>query len=238
MDLNEKVAVITGATSGIGAAVARNLREVGVRCVIGGRREDKLKALAADLGETEAVAGDIVDPHMPERLIQAAKDAFGRCDIVVNNAGLMTSGDIDSIDLDYVCDMVRVNVEAAFRMTYVALRHFKETGSGYIINTSSVLGTKTRANVGAYSGTKYAIEALSEALRLELAGTDIHIGCVEPGLAMTDLHRDFAVHPTVQQGIDKPLQPEDVATCVRFMLEQPAHVNIARVLVVPKQQEV
>lgn len=238
MELKEKVAVITGATSGIGAAVARNLREVGVRCVIGGRREDKLRALATELGETEAVAGDIVDPNMPGRLIQTATKSFGRCDIVLNNAGLMTSGDISSIDVDYVCNMVRVNVEAAFRMTYVALRHFKKTGSGYLINTSSVLGTKTRANVGAYAGTKYAIEALSEALRLELAGTHIHVGCIEPGLVMTDLHRDFAVHPAVQQGVDQPLLPEDVARSVRFMLEQPAHVNIARVLIVPKQQEV
>lgn len=238
MDLKDAAAVITGATSGIGAAVARNLREVGVRCVIAGRREEKLKALASELGETEAVAGDIVQPEMPERLIQTALDAFGRCDIVVNNAGLMTSGDIASIDVDYICEMVRVNVEAAFRMTYVALRHFKQAGSGYLINTSSVLGTKTRPNAGAYAGTKYAIEALSESLRMELAGTDIHVGCIEPGLVMTDLHRDFAVHPAVQQGVDKPLQPEDVARCVRFMLEQPPHMNISRLLVVPKQQEV
>ena len=182
MELKDAAAVITGATSGIGAAVARNLREAGVRCVIAGRREEKLKALASELGQTEAVAGDIAHPEMPERLMQTALDAFGRCNIVVNNAGLISSGDISSIDIDSVCEMVRVNVEAAFRMTYVALRHFKQTGSGYLINTSSVLGTKTRPNVGAYAGTKFAIEALSESLRMELSGTDIHVGCIAPTL--------------------------------------------------------
>ena len=133
MELKGKVAVITGATSGIGAAVARNLSEAGVRTVIAGRREELLESLAKELGESEAVARDIADPAMPDRLIQQALDSFGRCDFVFNNAGLMTSGDISTIDLDYVCNMVRVTVEAAYRMIYTALRHFKKVGSGYLM---------------------------------------------------------------------------------------------------------
>jgi NADP-dependent 3-hydroxy acid dehydrogenase YdfG len=101
-----------------------------------------------------------------------------------------------------------------------------------------VLGTKVRANAGAYCGTKFALEALSEGLRMELAGTDIRVSCIEPGLALTDMHRDFPVHPTAQQGMNSPLMPDDVARCVRFMLEQPGHVAIPRLLVLAAEQAV
>ncbi len=238
MELKDKVAVITGATSGIGAAVARDLRAAGMRLVIAGRREALLNKLADEIGESEVLAGQITDPDMPERLMDAAQEAFGRCDVVINNAGIMTSGEIETIDIDLVCEMVRVNVEAAFRMAYVAMRRFKAAGSGHLITTTSVLGSKVRAGVGGYCGTKFALEALSEALRMEVAGTGIKVTCVEPGLALTDLHRDFAEHPVVTQGIEKPLLPEDVARCVRFVLEQPSHVVVPRLLVLAGEQAI
>ena len=238
MDLKDKVAVVTGATSGIGAAVTRSLAEAGMKVLLAGRREEVLRGVAAELEQAEVLAGEICDPAMPQRLIDQALEAFGRCDVVVNNAGIMTSGEIEAIDVDLVCEMVRVNVEAAFRMAYVAVRHFKAAGAGHLISTTSVLGTKVRANVGAYCGTKFAVEALSEALRMELAGTNLRVSCVAPGLAMTDLHRDFPVHPSKVQGVEAPLQPEDVARCVRFMLEQPPHVNIGRLVVLPSEQPV
>ncbi len=238
MKLKDRVAVITGATSGIGAAVARDLRAAGMRLVIAGRREARLRALAEELGESEAMAGEITDPAMPEALMERAGQAFGRCDVVVNNAGIMTSGEIETIDIDLVCEMVRVNVEASFRMAYVAMRRFKAAGSGHLVNTTSVLGTKVRANIGGYCGTKFAVEALSEALRMEVAGTPVKVSCIQPGLTMTDLHRDFAEHPAVTQGMTAPLQAEDVARCVRFLLEQPAHVRIPRLLVTAGEQAV
>ncbi|MDJ0816298.1 MAG: SDR family oxidoreductase [Desulfobacterales bacterium] len=237
MDLKDKVAIITGASSGIGRAVAINLNEVGVKFILTGRREDRLKELKDELKYAAILAGDISQNEMPQNLLQTALDTFGRCDIVFNNAGIITVGSIDDIDIDAMSYMVRVNVEAAFRMAYVAVKHFKSTGSGYLLNTSSVLGTKVRPTAGAYAGTKFAIEALTEALRIELSRTSIGVAAVEPGLVKTDLHRDWPVPPAQKLNIPQPLQPEDIARVVRFILEQPDHVRLPRVLAVPADQD-
>ena len=238
MDLKNKVAIVTGASSGIGEAIVENLHEAGVKLIFTGQREEKLQSLAGRIPGSEFLAGDLVDAQMPGRLIEMAQQAFGRCHIVINNAGIIERGPIGEIDVDLVCRMVRVNTEAAFRMAYMALQHFQEQGGGDLVNITSVLGTKIRPHIGAYAGTKYALEALSEALRMELAGSDVRVICVQPGLVMTDLHRNLDVHPSAAMGIDKPLQPADVARCVRFALEQPAHVNIPRLMVLPTDQEI
>ena len=237
MELKDKVAIITGASSGIGRAVARNLNEAGVKFILTGRREDRLAELKGELAHAAVLAGDISQAGMPQNLLKNALDVFGRCDIDFNNAGIIETGSIDEINIEDVCYMVRVNVEAAFRMAYVAVKHFKSTGSGYLINTSSVLGTKVRPTAGAYAGTKFAIEALTEALRLELAKTNIGVSCVEPGLVQTDLHREWPVPPAQSLNIPRPLQPEDIARVVRFILEQPDHVRLPRILAVPSDQE-
>jgi NADP-dependent 3-hydroxy acid dehydrogenase YdfG len=151
---------------------------------------------------------------------------------------MIEAGSIDSINIDKVCEMVRVNVEAAFRVAYTFLRHFVRQGHGHLLNMSSVLGTKVRPTAGAYSGTKYAIEALSEALRMEVAGTPVAVTCIEPGLVLTRLHRDWPVHPTEGFNIPNPLQPEDVARCIPFLLSQPGHVRIPRLMILPSEHQV
>jgi NADP-dependent 3-hydroxy acid dehydrogenase YdfG len=213
------------------------LNEAGVKLILTGRREDRLTELKDELAHAAMLTGDIIQEGMPQSLLAAALDTFGRCDIVFNNAGIIKAGSIDDIDIEDMCYMVRVNVEAAFRMAYVAVKHFKSTGSGYLLNTSSVLGTKVRPTAGAYAGTKFAIEALTEALRLELAKTNIGVSCVEPGLVQTDLHREWPVPPAQSLNIPRPLQPEDIARVVRFILEQPDHVRLPRILAVPSDQE-
>lgn len=243
MELQGKTAIITGASSGIGAETARQLHRKGVKLVLTGQREAKLRAVAETCGGAEGVgveviAADITDPETPARLLETALAKTGRCDIVFNNAGILAAGPIPEIDIDAVCRMMRVNVEAAVRMAYVAVKHFQKTGSGNLISTSSVLGTKVRLNSGAYSATKYAIEALSESLRMELAGTDIRVSCVEPGLVMTDIHRDWEVHPKDARGFKKVLEPGDVARCVVFMLEQPAHVALPRLMITPAEDAI
>ena len=168
--LTEQVAVVTGASSGIGLAVARELRALGLRLVLTARSDDRLNEISGELGAA-TLAADITGSTVPEGLLATALARYGRCDVVVNNAGAIEVGPIESIDIDKVCSMVRVNVEAAYRVAYTFIRHFVEQGFGHVINASSVMGTKVRPTAGVYSGTKFAIEALSEALRMEVAGT-------------------------------------------------------------------
>ena len=236
-ELHGKVAVITGASSGIGLAVAEELHALGMRLVLNARREE----LLADAGGklmAATVAGDITSPSLPGELLEMALKTYGRCDVVMNNAGIIETGPIATIDIEKVCAMVRVNVEAAFRVAHTFVRHFLSQGHGHLLNTSSVLGTKVRPTAGAYSGTKFAIEALSEALRMELAGTAVAVTCIEPGLALTDLHRDLPEPPGKTMGIDRPLLPQDVARCVRFALTQPDHVRIPRIMVIPGEHQI
>ncbi len=237
-DLENQVAIVTGATSGIGMAVARALHGKGVRLVLTGRRPDRLDALAGALEDVRCIAGDITDPQLPARLVAVAEEAHGRLDIAFNNAGLLAFGTVEEIDLERMASMIRVNVEAAFRFAYTVLRHFKAQNSGHLVNTSSVAGTKVRATIGAYAGTKHALEALAHALRLELAETNVRISNIQPGLVSTEIfdHMPEAARPGRQQAIAEPLTPEDVARAVIFMLEQPAHVSIPTLLVKPTGQ--
>jgi NADP-dependent 3-hydroxy acid dehydrogenase YdfG len=235
--LTGKVAVITGATSGIGLAVARELHRNGMRLVLTGRSEQHLRALCSEL-EAVGFAADVTDAQVPARLLEVSLKSFGRCDVVLNNAGIIEVGPIATISIDKVCEMVRVNVEAAFRVAYTFMRHFVSRGEGHLVNTSSVLGTKIRPTAGAYAGTKYAIEALSEALRLEVAGTGVAVTCIEPGLVLTGLHRDWPVHPSETMNMRRPLTPEDVARSVLFVLTQPAHVRIPRLMILPGENQI
>jgi len=238
MMLSGKVAVITGGTSGIGLATAEALAAKGVKLVLHGRRSEVLEAHAARLPDCAVLAGDVTDPATPGRLVGLALERFGRMDIAFANAGLIHGGPVEAIDLDALSDMVRVNVEAAFRFAYGTLKHFKAEGAGHLLMTGSVLGTKARANAGGYCATKYAVEGLCEALRMELAGTGVKVSVVEPGLVRTDLHRDHPVRPEVVQNVPQPLLAEDVARAVVFALEQPAHVLVPRVMVLPAGQPV
>jgi NADP-dependent 3-hydroxy acid dehydrogenase YdfG len=237
MQLSGRIAVITGASSGIGAATARELSGAGMKLVLTARRQERLEQLVKELPQAVAVAGDVLDPDLPDRLIQTAVSAWGGCHVVFNNAGVIETGAVETVDVEALCRMVRINVEACFRLAYVTLKYFRTRDEGHLVNTSSILGTKVRPTAGAYAGTKYAIEALSEALRLELAGSRIQISCVEPGLVITELHSRWPVHPKDFFKIQYPLQPEDVARCVRFLLEQPAHVRIPKLMVLPGEQQ-
>jgi len=234
--LHGQVCVITGASSGIGYGLAQELDRAGMKLVITARRGDRLEQLAADLTDCVCIVGDIADREMPQKLIDTAVDRFGRCDVVFNSAGIMQVGSIDDVDIDALEKMISVNVAAATRMAYTALRHFKTAGSGHLVNVSSILGTKVRPNAGVYAGTKYAIEALSEALRMEVAKSDIKVSMIEPGLVRSELQDHFELHPRDALGITQPLEPVDIARCVRFVLELPAHVRIPVMMILPGQQ--
>ena len=238
-EANSKVAVITGATGGIGAAVAMALSVAGYSLVLSGRSATKLDSLTAKMkGQAVAVAGDLQDASVPQALLTAAIDNFGRCDICFNNGGILEIGSIEPDDIDRVCEMVRVNVEGAFRVAYVFMKHFAQQNSGHLVNTSSVLGTKVRPTAGAYAGTKFAIEALSEALRIEVSKTNIQVSCIQPGLVKTGLHDRWETPPSQLMGIPEPLDPADIARMVLFLLEQPAHVRIPKLMILPQGHEI
>lgn len=237
MELKGKVAVITGASSGIGEGTARELADAGMKLVLTARRKEMLDKIAAQLDtEVAVVAGDITDKSLPQKLIDTAVRQFGSCDVVFNNAGIMIVGSAEDIDLEDVSRMVRVNVEAVYRLAILAMRHMVKQGSGYLINTSSILGTKVRQTTGAYAGTKYAVEALTEDLRMQAAGTGVRVCALEPGLVETHLQDHFEVHPRDMLNITDMVQPADIARAIRFMLEQPDHVAIPRILVMPTDQ--
>ncbi|HUZ04531.1 MAG TPA: SDR family oxidoreductase [Acidobacteriaceae bacterium] len=234
-----KVVVITGATGGIGAEVARALSTAGYRLVINARSAEKLSALAAQLKTpVVCIPGDLRDSALPASLLSSAMDRFGRCDVCFNNGGVLEVGPIKTINIDQVCDMVRINVEAAFRIAYVFARHFVLQGSGHLIHTSSVLGKKVRPTAGAYAGTKFAMEALAEAMRMELSKTDVQVSCIQPGLVRTGLHDRWETHPTELMGIPEPLTPADIARMVVFILSQPPHVRIPQMMMLPKGHEI
>jgi NADP-dependent 3-hydroxy acid dehydrogenase YdfG len=235
MGLEGKVMIITGASSGIGAATARRLNKEGVKFVLTARNGDNLKKIAADLDEVITIQGDMTDPGLPEKLLKAAVDEFGTVDIVFNNAGVMHIGTIDEVDIEDLCHMVRLNVEAVIRMSYVAIRYMKKQGSGFLVNTSSLAGIKTFPEIGPYNGTKYAVEALTDALRMELAGSGVKVTAIAPGRTNTGL---FSHWPEEKRFLpeDGMLEAEDIARCIQFILEQPEEVLIPHLLVVPAKQ--
>lgn len=236
MEKVKKVCLVTGASSGIGNSIAKALIADGYQLVLSARREEKLNELKAEF--TDIFPGDINCVEYQDKLINHIYNQYGRCDYLFNCAGTLETGSIEDIDIDKMCAMIRVNVESTFRLTYALLKRFKKQGFGHIINISSVLGTKVRATAGAYSATKFAMEALSEALRLELTGSAIQVSCIEPGLVMTELHKNWAVHPKDSMGIHEPLNTGDIVNTVKFIMDQPPHVRIPKVMILPKDHQI
>lgn len=228
-----KVAVVTGASSGIGMSVARAMGRAGYLVMAHGRRPERLQEVASTLEGCAWVAGDLVEAGACEALFEVALREFGRIDCVVNCAGRNHVGTVAEVDLDHLCDMVRINTEAAFRLTYLALKHFERQRTGDLIHITSVMGYKVRETGGGYAGTKHAVEALCEALRMELARTDIRVSCVAPGLVQTELHRDLPVHPSITRNVE-PLSPGDVADAVLWLLRTPRQINIPQLVMLPK----
>ena len=132
MDLEGKVALITGASSGIGKAIALELDKAGMKLILTARSADKLEDLANKCSDAKVYAANITEPEVPQKLLDFALDTFGRLDVLINNAGMMSMGGIDEIDIENICLMVRLNVELVYRMAYTVLRHFKQNGTGFL----------------------------------------------------------------------------------------------------------
>lgn len=234
MTLQDKVFVVTGASSGIGEAIARELSAAGAGLVITARREERLTTLAAALpAPCATLAAAIEAPDTARKLLDLALARYGRVDGLINNAGLLVAGSVDTIDLDELAQMSRVNFDAVVRASYVFARRFKPQGSGAIVNVSSIAAYLSSSSVGAYSGLKHALEVFTTALRVELAPFGVRVGSIAPGTTETEIFdRLRAQGQPVRADRTPPLAPADIAAAVRFMLDQPARANVARLLLV------
>jgi serine 3-dehydrogenase (NADP+) len=232
--LRGRVAVVTGASSGIGAAIAHELSAAGMRLVVTARRADRLADLCTALPSAATLlTADIEDPATPQALLDLALQAHGRVDVLVNNAGKLVAGPLDSIDLDALASMTRVNFDAVVRASYVFSRHLKAQGSGAIINVSSIGAYLSHSSMGVYGALKQALEVFSTALRVELKGSGVRVGSIAPGSTDTEIFDQLRARAQAAGAtLPEPLAPTDIAAAVRFMLEQPARANVARLLLV------
>jgi len=244
--LTGKVALVTGASSGIGEATALALAEAGAAVAIGARRTDRLDALAARLRDVGAtvlpLALDVTDEAACTDAVRRTRDELGRLDILVNNAGVMLLGTIVGADTEDWRRMLHTNVLGVLYMTHAAIEGMVEQGSGDIVNVSSVAGRVARFGSGVYNASKWAVNAFSESLRQEVTARGVRIGLVEPGAVATELP-DHITQPAARAavresvGAMRPLQAEDIARAVLYLVTQPPHVAINEILVRPTDQE-
>ena len=246
MSIQGKVALITGASSGIGAATALKLAANGAKVGLAARRADRLTQLVAEIekagGQAIALEMDVVDNGSVTAGVSKLVEAFGTVDILFNNAGLMPLSDIDMLKTDEWHRMVDVNIKGVLNTTAAVLPHMIGRKSGHIVNTSSIAGRKVFAGLSVYCATKHAITALSDGMRIELSKKhNIRVTCVQPGAVETELY-DQISDPAARQQMDdlktqmEFLKAEDIAETVLFALQAPRHMDIAEVFVMPTQQ--
>src|ERR671916_420459 len=243
--LDGKVAVVTGASSGIGEATAEALAAEGATVVVAARREERLadlsKRIEEDGGRVLAAACDVTDESQAHGLIRKAEEEFGRIDILVNNAGVMLLSTVGKGLSDQWRQMFEVNVLGLLYTTDAAIEVMKRQGSGHIVNVSSLAGRKvTRDSSGVYAGTKHAVGAISEGLRQELLDDNIRVTVVEPGAVETEL-TDHITDEEAKEGLSgllslDILQAEDVANAIAYAVTQPERVSVNEILIRPTQQ--
>ena len=246
MELKGKVALVTGASSGIGAATALKLAAQGVKVGLAARRTAKLQALVNKVeaagGQALAIEMDVVDLESVKSGVSKLVSAYGGIDIVVNNAGLMPISDVETLKVDEWHRMVDVNIKGVLNSTAAALPHLKQRGSGHIINMSSIAGRKVFAGLSIYCATKHAITAFSEGLRLEIAPKHkIRVTCIQPGAVDTELFEHITDAGYRKQMEDLRgqmtfLSAGEIADVVLMAVQSPDHLNVAELFVLPTDQ--
>ncbi len=243
-NIEGKVIVITGASSGLGEAAARLLSARGARVVLGARRIERLQRLADTLNGRErralAVATDVANRHDVKQLVDAAVETFGRIDVMVNNAGLMPLSALERLKVDDWDRMVDVNFKGVLHGIAAALPHMQRQRSGHFVNVASVAGHKVLLNGAVYSATKHAVRALSEGPRQESKPWNIRTTVVSPGAVDTELPASIT-EADVAQGMQgfyeaTAIPADSFARAVAFAIEQPDDVDVNEITFRPTRQ--
>lgn len=245
-NIEGKVVVITGASSGLGEATARMLSAQGATVVLAARRADRIKSLADEInaggGKALAVTTDVTDRKQVNQLAKKAVEAFGRIDVMLNNAGLMPLAPLEKLKVDEWDQMIDVNLKGVLNGIAAALPYMQKQKSGHIINVSSVYGHKIGPAATVYCATKFAVRALSEGLRQEVKPYNIRTTIISPGAVATELLEHIS-DPEIAKGTKDyvnqiAIPAESFARMVSFAIGQPEDVDVNEILFRPTAQEI
>jgi NADP-dependent 3-hydroxy acid dehydrogenase YdfG len=245
-ELDGRVALVTGASSGIGWATAVALAAAGASVALGARRTERLQSLTerltGDGARALALELDVTDETACRTAVTRTQDELGGLDILVNNAGVMLLGPIVDADTEDWRRMIHTNVLGLMYMTHAALPQMLQKGRGDVVNVSSVAGRVARLGSGGYNASKWAVNAFSESLRQEVTARGVRISLIEPGAVATEL-TDHITHQQTRELVkgtiaaSTPMQPEDIARAIVYVVSQPDYVAINEVLIRPTDQE-
>lgn len=249
MSSNDKVVVIMGASSGIGAATANLLARKGAKLSLAARRLDRLEAIKNNNADAQIkiFTADVTDKKAVQAVIDGTIDTFGRIDVLFNNAGIMPVNDLDQTARNEWQQMMDINVNGVLNGIASVLPVMKQQKSGHIITTSSVLGYEVLPGYAAYSGTKYAVRAIMEGLRQEEHSNNIKTTVIAPGSVKTELFKSInndEVRNSLETAMQQPgsemfgLQPEEIAQAVAFAIDTPANMAVNEMIIRPTGQAV
>lgn len=244
LPLAGKVAIVTGASAGIGRATAHTLARGGAHVVATARRADRLDDLVTEItdegGQALGLAADAASLDEVQAVVAQTVERLGRIDILVNNAGIMRISPITENRIDDWTAMVDVNIKGVLHFLSATMPHMVEQGSGHVVSVGSVAGRRPFPGASVYAATKFAVRALSWGLHLELGNAHgIRVTDIQPGYVSTELLSD---QPATSSAWDeawegrRPLQPEDVARAIEFAVTSPDHVSVSEILVRPTDQ--
>jgi NADP-dependent 3-hydroxy acid dehydrogenase YdfG len=241
--LQDTVALVTGASSGIGEATARALAEQGAKVAVVARRKDRLDALAAEIGGL-AIETDVTDREQAVAAVERTVQELGRLDIVINNAGVMLLGPIVDAPVEEWDRMIELNLQGLLYIAHAALPHLLSAAEqeprrvADLVNVSSVAGRRVGVGGGIYQLTKHGVGTFSEALRQEVTARHVRSSLIEPGATESELvsHVREEVRDTLPPSMDEILKAEDIADAILYIVTRPRHVAINEVLVRPTEQ--
>jgi ribitol 2-dehydrogenase len=240
-NLDGKVVIITGASSGIGAEAARQLSRLGCRLTLAARSEERLRALADEI-ETDALIArtDVTSPDEVRRMVEKTIDRFGRIDVLFANAGIYIPGKVDEGDPAAWSNLMDINIDGVLNCVHAVLAQMKAQGSGDILVTSSISGFVDIDWEPIYSASKHAIQGFVHTLRRQLAPMGLRVGAIAPGAVATELWglTDPAEIERLAIREHSFIRAEDVARAVVFMLSQPPHVTIRDLVILPQGQDI